>query len=65
MAVKLSVELCGRLADACGRVVTVELPQGETPLAEPALARGPNRCRHADVYEKRGIPEMCLARSNP
>lgn len=40
MAVKLSVELCGRLADACGRVVTFELPQSETPLSDLFAALG-------------------------
>lgn len=40
MTVKLSVELCGRLADACGRVIDVELPQGETPVRELFAALG-------------------------
>lgn len=40
MTVKLSVELCGRLADACGRKVDVELPQGEAPVRDLFVALG-------------------------
>jgi len=40
MTVKLSVELCGRLADACGRVVDVELPQSEIPVRDLFTALG-------------------------
>ncbi len=48
MTLKLSVELCGRLADECGRMIEVELPRDEVPVytlfvalseAYPALER--------------------------
>ncbi len=47
MVTRLNVELCGRLADACGRMVELDLPEKEMPLsalfaalaaAYPALA---------------------------
>jgi molybdopterin synthase sulfur carrier subunit len=34
------VELCGRLADSCGRVVDVELGQSETPVRDLFAALG-------------------------
>lgn len=33
MATRLNVELCGRLADACGRMVEVDLPTEEVPVS--------------------------------
>ncbi len=40
MAVQLNVELCGRFADACGRMVSVELPQDEVQVRELFAALG-------------------------
>lgn len=40
MPMKLNVELCGRLADACGRVVAVELPHDGVPVRELFAALG-------------------------
>lgn len=34
MAARLNVELCGRLADACGRMVDVDLPVEEVPVSD-------------------------------
>lgn len=33
MAACLNVELCGRLADACGRIVELDLPEEEVPVS--------------------------------
>lgn len=40
MTVNLNVELCGRLADACGRVVNIELPQNEVAVRDLFAALG-------------------------
>lgn len=33
MTARLNVELCGRLADACGRMVELDLPAQEVPVS--------------------------------
>ena len=33
MTARLNVELCGRLADACGRMVELDLPEEEVPVS--------------------------------